>query len=448
MSASTSKISAPAETAQTRIGVFSTPAIVLFLVCVMYALTYIDRINVSTASGVFQKQLNLSNTQVGNVFSAFAYFYLAFQVIGGWVSDRWGARKVLTASAIIWGGSTLLTGIAGGFWTMMMARVLLGFGEGAAFPTATRAMSDWMPAGKRAFAQGITHAFARIGTAMTPPLVVWLIARGNWRFSFYVLGAVSLSWAVAWALYFRDNPSEHRGVTAADLQRLPHYVERKDRMSTKVPWGPLARRMAPVTIVYFCYGWTLWLYLAWIPSFFLHSYKLDLKNSALFSSGVFFAGVLGNLFGGIASDRVLAATGDRNRARRDLVVAGFLFSVASMTPVLFIHNLTGAALCLSGAFFFSEFTIGPMWAIPMDVAPRFSGSASGLMNIGSASAAIVSPIIAGYVIDKTHNWELPFIGSIVLLLCGAVLAFWMKPEEGLAGAEAVTKPTAVTEPAV
>jgi ACS family glucarate transporter-like MFS transporter len=206
--------------------------------------------------------------------------------------------------------------------------------------------------------------------------------------------------------------------------------------------------MAPVTIVYFCYGWTLWLYLAWIPSFFLHSYKLDLKNSALFSSGVFFAGVLGNLFGGIASDRVLVATGDRNKARRDLVVAGFLFSVASMAPILFIHNLTGAALCLSAAFFFSEFTIGPMWAIPMDIAPRFSGSASGLMNVGSASAAIVSPIIAGYVIDKTHNWELPFVGSIALLLCGSVLAFWMKPEEGLAGAEAVAKAPIATAPAV
>src|SRR5579871_4741240 len=114
MSATTSKVAAPAGTNQARIGLFSAPGVVLFLVCVMYALTYIDRINVSTASGVFQKVLNLSNTQVGNVFSAFAYFYLAFQVIGGWVSDRFGARRVLTVSAIIWGGSTLLTGISTG----------------------------------------------------------------------------------------------------------------------------------------------------------------------------------------------------------------------------------------------------------------------------------------------------------------------------------------------
>jgi ACS family glucarate transporter-like MFS transporter len=87
------------------------------------------------------------------------------------------------------------------------------------------------------------------------------------------------------------------------------------------------------------------------------------------------------------------------------------------------------------AFFFSEFTIGPMWAIPMDIAPRFAGSASGLMNTGTAFAAIISPLVFGFIIDKTGNWELPFLGSIGLLLSGAVLAFWMKPDQALAGGE-------------
>jgi MFS family permease len=102
-----------------------------------------------------------------------------------------------------------------------------------------------------------------------------------------------------------------------------------------------------------------------------------------------------------------------------------------MIPILFLHQLTWVAICLSLAFFFSEFTIGPMWAIPMDIAPRYSGSASGLMNTGSALAAILSPLIFGYVVDKTNNWELPFIGSIVLLFLGSIVAFWMKPGEKL-----------------
>src|SRR6266566_3765724 len=144
----------------THAGRLSTTTKVLFLICLMYGITYIDRVNVSTAASVFQRDLNLTNTQVGLVFSAFAYPYLIFQIIGGWVSDRFGARMTLTVSGVIWAGATICTGLAGGLATMLAARVLLGFGEGATFPAATRAMSDWTPAGKRGFAQGITHSCA------------------------------------------------------------------------------------------------------------------------------------------------------------------------------------------------------------------------------------------------------------------------------------------------
>jgi len=415
---------------------------VLILLCVMYAITYIDRVNVSTAASVFKKDLHLTNAQVGLVFSAFAYPYLILQIIGGWISDRFGARLTLTVSAIIWATATLFTGLVGSLATMLVARVMLGLGEGATFPTATRAMSDWTPAGKRGFAQGITHSSARLGNALTPPLIAWLMAVVTWRGSFVLLGIVSLAWAAVWLWYFRDDPGKHRGITPAELEVLPRYALRKQR--DPVPWSRLTRRMLPVTAVYFCYAWTLWLYLAWIPMFFLHSYNLDLKTSALFSGGVFFGGVVGDALGGIVSDSIFRKTNNLNRARRNLVVFGFLCSLVFMVPILFLHNVRLAALCLSVAFFFSEFTIGPMWAIPMDIAPRFSGSASGLMNSGSALAAIISPLVFGYVIDKTGNWELPFLGSIGLLLIGSVLAFLMKPGEGLAGGSF----TAADQPAV
>jgi cyanate permease len=118
-----------------------------------------------------------------------------------------------------------------------------------------------------------------------------------------------------------------------------------------------------------------------------------------------------------------------------MVIFGFVLSLVFMIPVLRSHNLTTVAFCLSTAFFFAEFTIGPFWAMPMDIAPRYSGSASGLMNVGSALAAAVSPLAAGYVIQKTGNWNLPFLGSIGLLLFGATFAYWMKPNEVLQGAE-------------
>lgn len=420
----------------------SATTTVLVLLCLMYGITYIDRVNVSTAASAFQRELHLNNTQVGLVFSAFAYPYLIFQIIGGWVSDRFGARRTLTVSAVIWAVATLLTGLVGSLGSMLCARVMLGFGEGATFPTATRAMSDWTAQGNRGFAQGITHSSARLGNALTPPLVVWLMTLVTWRGSFIVLGLVSLAWVVAWVSYFRDDPCDHPRITPEELEALPSYADRKKTEKEPVPWLLLSRRMLPVTVVYFCYGWTLWLYLAWIPSFFLHSYRLDLKRSALFSAGVFFGGVLGDALGGVVSDRILRKTGDLNKARRNLVVACFLCSLLSMVPVLFLHDVTWVAICLSLGFFWSEFSIGPMWAIPMDIAPRFSGSASGLMNTGSALAAIVSPLVFGYIIDRTHNWVLPFLGSIGLLLAGSIVAFWMKPGEKLSIAQLGETPAA------
>src|SRR5467141_1030067 len=420
----------------------SASTTVLFLICLMYGITYIDRNNVSTVAPIFERDLHLTNMQIGFVYSAFAYPYLIFQIIGGWVSDQFGARIGLTVCGVIWATATLLTGTVSSLAAILFLRVLLGFGEGATFPTATRAMSDWTPKEKRAFAQGITHASARLGNALTPPLVAWLIVAVTWRGSFIFLGIISLAWVIAWVWYFRDDPGDHPDITPLELERLPSFAARKKREKETVPWLMLARRMIPVSAVYFCYGWTLWLYLAWIPSFFLHSYRLNLKSSALFSAGVFLAGVLGNTLGGVISDWIFDRTGDRKKARRNLVVAGFVCSVASMLPILLLHNLTWVAIFLSLAFFFSEFTIGPMWAIPMDIAPRFSGSASGLMNTGSALAAIVSPLVFGYIIDRTHNWVLPFLGSIGLLLVGSIVAFWMKPGEKLSIAQLGGTPAA------
>ena len=199
----------------------------------------------------------------------------------------------------------------------------------------------------------------------------------------------------------------------------------------KVPWKRLALRMSPVIVVYFCYGWTLWLFLSWIPSFFKNQYHLDLQNSALFASGVFFSGVVGDTLGGIVSDRLFEKKKNLNIARRNLVAVMMVLCAVSLLPILFTHDIRLVALALSAGFFCAEFTVGPMWAIPMDIAPKYSGTASGMMNTGSALAAIVSPVVFGYIVDKTGHWTWPFMGSMVLMLFGAALAFSMHPDRQL-----------------
>ncbi|MBW8853151.1 MAG: MFS transporter, partial [Bradyrhizobium sp.] len=231
---------------------------------------------------------------------------------------------------------------------------------------------------------------------------------------------------IAWYFIFRENPADHPGLTQEERALLPPPKP----AGQPVPWGPLVRRMAPVTIVYFCYGWTLWLFLSWIPQYFQHQGQ-DLKNMALFSSGVFLAGVVGDTLGGIVTDRIYVATSNLNRARSLMVSVCMGLTCLSLLPMMFSHDLVLSAISLSAGFFFAEMTIGPMWAVPMDIAPQHSGTASGIMNTGSALAAIISPVVGGFLIDQTGNWQLPFLGSIVLMVVGMALAFTMRPAQRL-----------------
>jgi ACS family glucarate transporter-like MFS transporter len=403
--------------------------IVLAVLALMYFITYLDRVNVSTAADGFGKDFHLSKTQIGLVFSFFAYPYLLFQIIGGWVSDRFGARRTLIVCGIVWAAATAITGMAGGLISLLAARLLLGFGEGATFPAATSAMSRWVIKEQRGFAQGVTHAAARIGNAVAPPVIAFIMATRGWRASFYVCALISFAWVALWALTFTDYPKDHARVTAEELAELPPP---RAKIAIPVPWSRLIARMWPVTIVYFCYGWTLWLYLSWIPQYFLHSQSLDLKKSGLFSAGVFFAGVIGDTLGGIVTDRLLKRTKRLEIARSYMVCVCMFLALVSLVPLMFTHNLHVSLACLSAGFFFAELTIGPMWAIPMDISVDHSGTASGIMNIGSAAAAIISPVVAGYLIDVSGNWQLPFVGSMVLMGLGLVLSLRMHPERKFA----------------
>ncbi|HMD33370.1 MAG TPA: MFS transporter, partial [Vicinamibacterales bacterium] len=413
----------------------SATSTVLGLLCVMYLITYMDRVNIATAGPAIQKDLGLSTIQLGHILSAFGYPYFLFQVFGGWIGDRAGARRTLFLCGLIWASATILTGLVATATTLFLVRVLLGVGEGATFPVATRAMQNWTPGGNRGFAQGITHAFARFGNAATPPLVAWLIGIVTWRGSFVAVGVTSLVWVAAWIWYFRDDPAKHPDISREELARLPPSAAQGPQGRVEGPrvrWGPLVTRMLPVTVVYFCYGWTLWLYLNWLPSFFTHEYALDISKSALFSSAVFFAGVAGDLLGGAFSDTILKRTGSVRTARLSVIIFGFVCSGLCLLPMFATRDLTVIVLSLAAGFFFAELVIGPIWAIPMDIAPQFAGTASGIMNSGSALAAILSPLAFAYVAEITGDWHLPFAGSLGLLLLGAVLALTLHPERALA----------------
>jgi MFS family permease len=153
----------------------------------------------------------LSNTQLGLAFSAFAYPYALFQLIGDYFGDKFGPRLTLFVSGLIVCAATAATGAVGGLASLFAARLLLGIGEGATFPTATRATAAWVPERSWGFAQGTTHSFARIGNAITPPLIALLVGLVSWRGAFVVLPLLSLIWVLVWVWYFRDVPAAPPG---------------------------------------------------------------------------------------------------------------------------------------------------------------------------------------------------------------------------------------------
>src|SRR6195256_6503558 len=327
-----------------RLGVSNT---VLLIICLMYLILYVDRVNISTAAPLIKADLDLSNTQLGLVFSAFAYPYALFQLIGGYFGDKFGARRTLFVSGLIVCAATAATGAVGGIASLFAARLALGIGEGTTFPTATRAMAAWVPERSWGFAQGITHSSARIGNAVTPPLIALLVGLVSWRGTFVVLALLSLIWVVVWWWYFRDVPAAPP-LTAEELATLP--VRSQGNATDSVPWLELFRRMLPVTAVDFCYGWTLWLFLSWIPSFFFQNYHQNMMQSAFYSAGVFLAGVVGDTLGGVVSDRILHRTGNRTAARRNVIVAGMLGGFLFLIPVILVRDVNVAAISLDAAF--------------------------------------------------------------------------------------------------
>ncbi|QEE40367.1 MFS transporter [Methylobacterium sp. WL2] len=411
---------------------------VFALLCLVYFITYVDRVNLSTLAPLMAADLHLNNVELGFALSSFGYTYALFQVLGGMTADRLGARRTLVLCGIVWTVGTLLTGFVGGLLSLVLARLLLGVGEGATFPAATTAMTRWVPTAERGYAQGVVHSCSRLANTVTPPLVVLMAAYFGWRGTFIALAAVSLCWIVVWALYFRDEPSDHPGCTPEELAELPAPRKSAGESSEPTPWAALLRRMLPTTLVYFCYNWTLWLYVTWLPSYFVKAQGLNIKESAFFAFGVFGAGVVGDAMGGIWADRIYRRTNDLARARRTVIVVSLLGSMVCLLPVLFVHELAVVALCLSGAFFFLELTVGPIWAIPMDVAPKHAGTASGIMNTGSAIAGIVSPLAFGVIAQLSGSYALPFVGSIALLLVGAVLAWRGLPRDEVTGSEATS----------
>jgi sugar phosphate permease len=393
----------------------------------MYFIAYVDRVNISVAGPTMRKALGLTPTELGLIFSAFAYPYAAMQIVGGWMSDRFGPRIVLAGLSLLWATATILTGFSWGVASLVAFRLLVGVGEGGAFPTATRAFSCWLPVRERGFAQGITHSFARLGGAVTPPIVFAIVARYGWRESFLVLGAASLVWTAVWAVSFRNTPREHPWITPAELAEIDAGGDSARAASGPTPWRRIVRCMWLVTVVDFCYGWSLWVFLTWLPSYLSDARGFRVEEMALMTTLPLLGGAVGDTLGGVLSDRIFQRTGSLRLARRALLVVGLGGAGAFILPAMMTGSAFGAVCLLTAVFCFLELANAVLWTLPLDIAGPYAGTAGGIMNTGFGVAGMMSPVMFGLLIQRTGRFELPFFISAGLLLVGVVCSLGIDP---------------------
>ena len=410
---------------------------VLLLISVMYLITYLDRVNISTAAPMISKEFGFSKVTMGVIFSAFVWAYAAFQVPGGWLSDRFGPRGVLAGVVTYWSIMTAATAAAFGSVSFFIVRFLFGVGEAGAFPGATRAMQLWYPRRERGFVQGITHSASRLGAAIAPPLVVLIMSRLGWRPVFYICGVVGLVWSAWWYLSYRNLPEEHGLVNRAELERIRGLDEKGEikpppiEKQTNVPWATLLRspNMWAIMCAYFTYVYCLWIFLSWLPSYLIEARHFTLLKVGIYASLPLWAGVVGDTVGGLATDWLLKVTGSARTSRRAVAIVGLLGCAVCIVPAALTADAFVAVYCLTASLFFLEFTIGPSWAVPMDTGGKYSGTVSGMMNMAGNIGGALSPIVFGILV-QLGSWQAPFIVAAALLVAGsAVWAFWLDPEK-------------------
>lgn len=399
--------------------------------CLMAFILYIDRVNISVAGPLIRKELGLSPTQLGVIFSAFAYSYAFMQIPGGWLSDRFGPRIILGLLSALWAIATVMTGVSSGIAALIVWRVLVGVGEGGAFPAATRAFTYWMPVRQRGFAQGITHSSSRLGGAVTPPIVLAIAVAYGWRASFIVLGVASLFWTVGWVLLFRNTPAEDRWVTDGEIAEIGAPVRRSSDGPRKTPWREMISRMWLVTLVDFCYGWSLWVFLTWLPSYLSEARGFKLSQMAIMTMLPLMAGVVGDTLGGVLSDAIFKRTGNLRLARRSPLVVGLVGAVVFILPAVTTASPMTAVVYLALSFFCLELTNAVLWSLPLDIAGEFAGTAGGMMNMGFGVAGMISPTVFGFVIQHTGSYQLPFFFSAGLLIVGALCSLRIDPNRKL-----------------
>ena len=402
---------------------------VLAFAFLLTVITYLDRVCISAAAPAIMAELHLSVLQMSGVFSAFILAYSLFEVPSGWLGDVRGPRRVLTRIVIWWSAFTMLTGAAQGLRSLITIRFLFGAGEAGAFPNIIRSFARWFPLRERGRASGVMFLGSRLGGMLSAPIALLLIARLGWRFSFVVFGAIGLAWAAAWAWWYRDSPSEHPAVNAEELAWIEQDAGPAESHALATPWRALlsSRSVWAICAMYAAYGYGLYFYLTWLPTYLITELGFSALGGGFFASLPFLLAGIADVTGGWLTDRLARQRGLRV-ARCGLGFAAFITSAGLLFATTLAPQPAAKAALLALALGSADLALSAAWAAPLDLAAAHAGVITGLMNTFGNLGGLIAPWVVGWSVDRLHSWTVPFYITAVVYAAGAIA--WLAVDPG------------------
>ncbi len=404
---------------------------VLALALAITAISYLDRVCISMTAPFVQKDLHINDLQMGLIFSVFTFAYAVFEIPGGWLADRFGPHLMMARVVVWWSLLTAATGLATGFISLLVVRLLFGSGEAGMFPGLSRAFSRWFPESWRGNAFGLVIMSALLGGAATQWLTAELLssAHWQWRTIFFVYALAGIAWAGVWFWWFRNEPKNHRGVNEAELKILS-TGSAGTAVRERTPWKLLFRSRSMILLsgMYFgvIYGW--YFFLTWMPKYLLNARGFDLKTVGWLAMLPLVSMAVGVALAGWMSDRLIFRFGRRWGRRIPGLIGLPLASVLLVTAVETADGKTSAFLFAAAAGL-ATFGVAPAWAACLDIGGSHAGVVTGIMNTFGNLGGAVGPMLVGFYLDWWNSWNVPLLAVAFFYLFSAACWLGIRSDE-------------------
>jgi D-galactonate transporter len=390
------------------------------------AINYVDRANLGVALPYVQKDLGLDPAKMGLILGAFFWTYATFQLPSGWFVDRVGPRIAYAAAVIWWSIFTAAGAAARGFASLFAFRLLLGAGEAPAYPCNAKVVSEWFPKSERAFATSIFDSGARVGTALSLPIVTTLVATLGWRAAFAVTGLLGIVWSVAWLRLYR-HPREHQRVSVAELAYIEADLEPAQAQAQadarQLRWRDLFRYRTVwgMMLGFFCLNFVIYFFITWFPTYLIKARGFTLLKLGFLGTIPALAAIPSGYLGGWVSDTLVRRGYRLTWARKIPIVIGMLTS-SSIALAVVVPSAGWALALLSLSYASLTFAAASVWSLPADVAPtrRHVASLGGIQNFASNLAGICISSFVGVMLGRTGGFVIPLLVAGGFSILGAL----------------------------